>query len=468
MNVSPPSQKLIVRVLRMAAEGEAVAKAEGSPRVVFVAGGAPGDLCEVEVVAAKSSFARARLLRLIEPGPERIDPACPLHAAPGRPGPACGGCDWQHLRYDAQLKHKTSLIRDCLERIAKLKDIPVLEALASPKPWAYRNKVQVPFGPPPPGSKRPSAGFYAAGSHRIVDFEACPVQPELSVRLACRVKDLAAEFDWPVYDPASGRGWLRHLFVRTNAQGQAAAALVTRTPDLPKAEPFISRMRAEFPQLVGLHQNVQPEKTSVILGPRWKCLWGSRAIEEKLGRFCFQASPGAFLQVNTEAAVLLYDAALAALSEGSPRWSTLLDLYCGVGTLALWLSGAAQKVVGIEENPDAVRDAWKNAERNRVRNARFRAGRAESLLPRLAKDGLAAPCAAVVDPPRAGLTVPVLRFLTGTAIRRVVYVSCNPATFARDAAYLCRSGYKLLRVQPVDLFPQTSHVELVGLLDRGS
>ncbi|MFA6004204.1 MAG: 23S rRNA (uracil(1939)-C(5))-methyltransferase RlmD, partial [Elusimicrobiota bacterium] len=400
-------------------------------------------------------------------GPDRITPPCPLHAAPGRTGEVCGGCDWQHLDYAAQLRHKTSIVRDCVERIAKLKDVPVLDTLASPSAWAYRNKVMVPFGRSEDGSEALRAGFYAAGSHRIVDFSACPVQTELSVRIVLKVKALAAELGWRAWDERSGRGCLRHVFVRTNNSGRAMVTVVTHGADLPKRDVFVTRLRADFPEITGIHHNIQPQKTSVILGPEWHCMWGARYAEEKLGRFSFQVSPGAFLQVNSGAAEKLYDATLAALSEGGRKFDTVLDLYCGVGTLTLWLTPAAGRVLGVEENRDAVRDAWKNAERNSVRNVRFSAGRAEAVLPRLFKEGLGRQCAAVVDPPRSGMTVPVLRALTNTAIRRIVYVSCNPATFARDAGFLAHSGFSLVRVQPVDLFPQTSHVELVALLDRG-
>jgi 23S rRNA (uracil1939-C5)-methyltransferase len=325
----------------------------------------------------------------------------------------------------------------------------------------------VPFGEPA-SDRSPSltAGFYAAGSHRIVDFAACPVQPDLSVRIVLKAKELAAQLRWRPFDGQSGRGWLRHLFVRTNSRGEALVTVVTRTPELPGAEDFVSRLRDAVPQVVGVHHNVQPLKTSVILGPRWRCLWGARALEERLGRLSFLVSPGAFLQVNTAAAEVLYGAAESALGEGTRKFDSVLDLYCGVGTLTLWLAPKASRVVGVEENRDAVRDAWANARRNDARNVRFVSGRAESVLPRIFKEGLGERLAVVADPPRSGLTVPVLRFLTRSSVRRVVYVSCNPATFARDAGYLSRSGFSLVKVQPVDLFPQTSHVELVGLFDR--
>ncbi|MEQ1919885.1 MAG: 23S rRNA (uracil(1939)-C(5))-methyltransferase RlmD, partial [Elusimicrobiota bacterium] len=242
-------------------------------------------------------------------------------------------------------------------------------------------------------------------------------------------------------------------------------ALVTTHQEFPDREVFAAELRANFPEIVGIHQNIQPERTSVVLGPVWRRLWGQRELEETLGRFRFTASPGAFLQVNTPAAEILYNAAKEAVKEGGKKFPIGLDLYCGVGTLTLWLADVFPRIIGVEENKDAISDAYANAERNRVRNARFKAGRAESVLPKLATELTDNVCV-VVDPPRVGLSQPVRRFLTDKKIKRLVYVSCDPATFARDAGFLSHSGYILRRVQPVDLFPQTSHVELVGLMDR--
>lgn len=457
---------MTVKVERLAPEGEAIARQDGASRIVFVPHGVPGDRLEVELVSTKSTFSKARLKKLIEAGPERILPPCPLHFDPSRPSPACGGCDWQQLHYQAQLKHKREIVRDCLVRIAKLKDVPLGETIASPQQWSYRNKVQIPFGPGRHGSGKPIAGFYASGSHDIVDFEACPVQPELSMRVVRKIKDFAAKWNWPIYEEGRRRGWLRHLYLRTNGAGEALAALVTHSRDFPREREFVQEINAEFPEVIGLYQNIQPLDTSVVLGPHWRRIWGARGIEEKIGRLTFLSSPGAFLQVNTPAAELLYDAALAALTEGGRKFDLCLDLYCGVGTLSLWVAPAFTRVIGVEENKDAIRDAYKNAERNGVKNVRFTAGRSEAVLPRLAKTDLHKPCAAIVDPPRTGCSNAVLRAITLPPFKRIVYVSCDPATFARDAAFLCRSGFQLKRVQPLDLFPQTSHVELVGLFDR--
>ncbi|OGS42415.1 MAG: 23S rRNA (uracil-5-)-methyltransferase RumA, partial [Elusimicrobia bacterium RIFOXYD12_FULL_66_9] len=416
---------------------------------------------EVEVFESKSSFARARIKKVLSAGPGRIDPPCPHHAAPSRSGPACGGCDWQHLDYAAQLKQKRGIVVDCLKRLGKFADADniVGETKAAPKPWGYRNKVQIPFAA---GARM---GFFAAGSRDIVDMRECPIQPDLSVRLAHTVRRMAAERGWSFYDGKTGKGWLRHLFIRTNAEGQALVALVVSRSEFPDRESFAAELHAHHPEMIGLHLNVQPERTSVVLGPTWRRLWGAREIEETIGRFRFAVSPGAFLQVNTPSAEVLYNTAKDAVRDGGRKFPMGLDLYCGVGTLTLWMSDVFPKVIGVEENREAVCDAYRNAERNSVKNCRFKTGRAEAVLPRLAAevpDG----SAAIVDPPRIGLSQPVRRFLTERKIKRVVYVSCDPATFARDAGFLSHSGYALRRVTPVDLFPQTSHVEMVGLLDR--
>ena len=460
----PGPERLTLTVERLAPEGTALARAAGSTRVVFVPHGVPGDRIEAELTQAKSSFARARLVKVLEPSADRIVPPCKLHFDPARIGPACGGCDWQQMAYETQLRHKRELILDCLRRIAKMPDVSVEPTRPSPQAWGYRNKVQIPFGRGPGG--KPVAGFYAEGSHRIVDFDACPVQTDLSVKIALKVKELAGRFSWPIYDEDRRAGWLRHLFVRTNTRGQALAALVTTSDALPKRAETESALSSAFPELIGFWQNIQSEKTSVVLGPRWKHLWGAQHIEESIGPYSFLVSPGAFLQINTPAAAVLYETAASALGHGDQRFPLALDLYCGTGTLTLWAAQAARRVIGIEENRDAVRDAWKNAERNQVKNVRFKIGRVEAVLPRIKEEIAAGAIAVLVDPPRAGCSVPVLRALTNPAVRRVVYVSCDPATFARDAAYLAKSGFRLHGVQPVDLFPQTSHVELVARLDR--
>ena len=297
----PAGELLSVKVDSMAPAGDGVARSEGSSRVLFIPHAAPGDKLEVEVFEAKSNFARAKIKKVLTPGPDRIDPPCPHHAAPSRPGPACGGCDWQHLAYEAQLRAKRGVVIDCISRIGKFAEAEKLVGAvrAAPKPWAYRNKVQIPFGNGPHG---PVMGFYAAGSRSIVDMRECPVQPDLSLRIALTVKKMAVARRWTFYDQTSGKGWLRHLYIRTNVENQAIVALVVTRGEFPDREAFAAELRAQHPEVIGLHVNIQQERTSVVIGEQWRRLWGAREIEETMGRFRFSMTPGAFMQVNTPSA----------------------------------------------------------------------------------------------------------------------------------------------------------------------
>ncbi|HVE13240.1 MAG TPA: 23S rRNA (uracil(1939)-C(5))-methyltransferase RlmD [Elusimicrobiota bacterium] len=464
-----PGARVELTIEKMAPEGKGLARSGN--RIIFIPHAAPGDRLQVALDRVKEGYALGRIVKVLEPGPGRIVPPCPLHYRPPgdepRPAVVCGGCDWQHLSAETQLAAKRDLILDCLERIGKLRGVPVAATLASPAAWRYRNKVQVPFAKVGDGVQ---AGFYSPGSHQIADFDDCPVQPELSVRVVRKVKELAAALRWSVYDESSDRGWLRHLLVRTNADGKALAAVVSKTEDFPGRERFLSAMVEAFPELASVFHNVQPLKTSVVLGPTWKLLRGHARMQERLGKLTLRFSPSAFLQVNTPACEVLYKAVADFLGEDGFRPDLLLDLYCGVGSIALWLAPACRKVLGVEENRQAVEDAWENARLNNVKNARFVAGTAESMTAKLRREFdpfEPGTCAAVVDPPRAGCEETVLRAFSSPAVRRVVYVSCNPPTLARDAGVLAAVGYVLKKVQPVDLFPQTSHIEAVALFERG-
>ncbi|MBI3299016.1 MAG: 23S rRNA (uracil(1939)-C(5))-methyltransferase RlmD [Elusimicrobia bacterium] len=456
-----------LRIERVSPEGDGLGRPDGGGKVFFVPHTAPGDVVEANVTKLEKGFARARVQALLQPGADRVTPRCPLHFQVEKPQTAaCGGCDWQHLKASAQLEGKRSMVRDCLFRIAKLREPEVEPTLAAPLDWRYRNKVQVPFGM---ANGKVVAGFYASGTHRIIDMPDCLVQPELSVKIVLKVKELAGTLGWRIYDEDKGTGWLRHVYVRTNAAGKALAALVTRTEDFPNEERAIDLMREAFPDLVGLHQNVQREKTPVVLGRAWRKLWGEDKIEEKLGHLRLAVSPEAFMQVNTPATELLYALATEMLLSDGFKPSLVLDLYSGIGSIALWIAPKCGRVVGVEENRGAVEDAWANARLNGMTNVRFLPGSVETALGKIRKELNSMPhgvAAAVLDPPRAGCTKPVLKALTDPALGRIVYVSCNPATFARDADWLSRHGWRLARVKPVDLFPQTHHVESVGLFLR--
>jgi 23S rRNA (uracil1939-C5)-methyltransferase len=455
-----PTMPVKVDVLRMGTGGEAVAHVPGSNLVQFVPYGAPGDKLLVEPVESHARFQRAQLLEVLKPGAGRIEAKCGIHFKPGAKR-WCGGCDWQHLSTEAQLAAKRANVQECLERIGRLK-FEVPPVLASPEAWRYRNKVQVPFQSADGGLK---AGFYQPGTHDVVPFEDCIVQPELSVRLVHFVREMAERRKWPALDEKTHRGWLRHLFVRTSLDNKAVIAFVTKTDDFRDPESAVAELKDAFPELVGIHQNIQPAKTNVIFGPKWHKLWGKGRIREQVGKITLAASPAAFLQVNTRASEVLYNKAREFLSDDGFRPVLLMDLYSGIGSIALYLADLAEYVTGVEINRRAVEDAELNASLNKIENARFLHGKAEYVLPKLKieKEG---EWAGVLDPPRQGCEPAVLNYLKRPEFKRVVYIACDPASFARDAALLEKEGWKLSKLQPVDLFPQTSHIEICARFDR--
>jgi len=411
---------------------------------VFVPYAAPGDTLKVEITETRKRFARGRILEVLRPSADRVEAPCPYYYR-------CGGCTWQHLPYAAQLKAKQALVRETLERIGGLRGVAVKPVLGMKDPWRYRNKVQQPVAW---DGKQLISGFYAAGSHEIIPIEDCLVQPELSVQIVNRTKALLNQCGLRAYDDKHHHGWIRHLLVRTSREGKVLLVFVARSSDFPQESKIIPVLMREFPSLVGIHQNVNPARTNVILGRKWRRIYGQDYLEERLGRLTFRLSPSAFFQVNSPQAEVLYDSVKAMAGSGE----RLLDLYTGVGTIALWLSDRFREVGGVEENPAAIKDAETNAEINRIPNARFIAQSTEAFLGGISRDsrhGLTV----IVDPPRAGCTPAVLKSLVALRPSPLIYVSCDPGTLARDLAILTKGGYRVDDVQPVDLFPHTSHIE---------
>ena len=472
--------RITIQIERLSTGGEGVGRTDGM--VVFVPYAAAGDRLEVEIVQTQKRFARGRILNITQPSQDRVEPPCPYYYH-------CGGCTWQHIAYDAQLRAKRDLVQETLERLGGLKGITVKPVLGMKDPWRYRNKVQQPVGW---DGKRLISGFYAEGSHDIVPIDDCLVQSELSVKIINRAKSLLEQNKVRAYDQERGQGWIRHLLVRTShphplapsplnmekgdktlsilkgegvqSPGEGAKAMlvfVSREPSFPHEAAIGPVLAHEFPQLVAIHQNVQPARTNVILGRTWRKLYGQDYLEERLGRLTFRLSPGAFFQVNSPQAEVLYDVAKRMAGRGE----RLLDLYAGVGTIALWLSENFQEIGGIEEFPGAVRDAETNAEINGIENARFVAETAESFLGGLGSDRR--PLTVVLDPPRAGCSPQVLRSLVSLRPSPLVYVSCDPGTLARDLCVLSQGGYRVEEIQPVDLFPHTAHIETAVRLTHG-
>lgn len=454
---------------RLALGGDAVGRQPAvepgrQGQVVFVPFGAPGDRVVLSSLRKENSFARGWVGEILESSSQRANPSCPLFFQPGRsPHEVCGGCDWQHLSYSSQTSGKRALLTETLQRIGKIAKPTVEETVSAPSEeaqWHYRNKGLVPFARDAKG--KIVAGFYAPRSHTVVPFEKCPVQNErfdMAVRAA---REWFSERDAPVYESATETGWLRHVLVRTASTGETLVAPVTTSaPGLDMAA-FAYDLRKTCPFVTSVFHNINDRPGNVVLGPRWKQLAGKSHLEEKLLGLRFRLSPGAFFQINHRMAEKLYALAvdMAAVGPTDVVW----ELYAGVGAMGQLLARKAKLVWAVEENAQAVRDGIESLELNRIQNVRFRQGQCELVLARaLLKDK---PTVVLLDPPRAGCDKQVLKSIMKSGPQRLVYVSCDPGTLARDAHYLSTGGYHLKRSVPVDLFPQTAHIESVTLFER--
>lgn len=435
-------------VERLGSHAEGVARADGF--TVFVRGALPGEKIRARVETVKKTYATAVLTEILESSPDRTEPRCPVYDV-------CGGCQLQHLDYDAQLREKQRQVEDAVRHIGKLRDVKILPTLGT-EPWGYRNKMQFPVGK---ARGEIAVGCFSQGSHSIVDTEACHIQKQANNDIMNAMRDAVHRFHLPVYDEDRHIGLVRHIMGRVGSNGDAMAVIVTAKKELPHAKELVKFLRERVPQLVSVHQNIQTYRNNVILGRETKLLWGKSAIRDAIGPLSFQISPRSFFQVNTAQAEILYGKALefAALRGGE----TVVDAYCGTGTITLFLARKAMKAYGIEVVPTAIADAKKNARANHIKNAAFIVGDATQVMPRLYRDGVH-PDVVVTDPPRAGCTPVVLKTFAQMRPSRIVYVSCNPATLARDLAILDELGYRTEKIQPVDMFPQTSHVESVSLI----
>lgn len=437
--------------------GQGVGRVGG--QVVFVPFAVPGDRVQVRITERKKNYWVGEIRTLVKPSLSRLDPLCSVF----RP---CGGCTLQSLSYPAQLEWKTTQVREVLRRIGHLDCVKVHPTVPSPEPWGYRNKAGFPVG------KEGGilvAGCYAAGTHRIVDTRECLIQHRLNNSILNRARDLIDQMGLTVYDERSGRGLVRHIMARVGTgTGEAMAILVTSIRRFPQGYEFGRRMLEGVPGLVSVVQNVNEERTNIVLGKENRLLAGKPHIDDvmgddEIGRLRFRVSPLSFYQVNTKQAVNLYRHVLRYA--GLTGTETVVDLYTGVGTIALFLAKRAQAVIGVEEAITAVADARVNAYLNGVKNVEFVAGRAEKVLPGLTERGLRAQVV-VLDPPRAGCDEEVLKACLRMQPSRMVYISCYPATLARDLAYLKGHQYRVEEVRPVDMFPMTTHVECVTLMSK--
>lgn len=448
--------RLTVDVTDLAFGGEGVARTGGY--VLFVPGGVPGDRLEVRVTQVRPRFARAAIDRVVTPSLRRTDPPCPYF---GR----CGGCRLQHVRYEAQLEFKQRQVAECLARLGGVgpaETLPLAPIIGAPEIYGYRNKMEFTFAE---AEGEPIVGLHEAERYDVIlDIERCLLQSDPMNAVLREVRAFVREHGWRVYRSEREEGLLRFLMLREGrATGEAMVNLVTASPDMETARALADRLRARCPQVVSVVLNVNPKKAAVAVGVEEHPVAGNETIRERLGGLDFSISANSFFQTNTRQAERLFEvvAGYAGLTGGE----VVFDLYSGTGAISLLLARQARAVYGIELVPAAIEDAARNAAANGIANCTFLPGEVRHVLPDLLRRGVRAEVV-VADPPRAGFHPKALRAVLALGPGRVVYVSCNPATLARDVGELARQGYRLEWVQPVDMFPQTPHIEAVARLTR--
>lgn len=433
-------------------EGAGVAKVDGFP--VFVPNGLPGEEAKIKIVKVKKGYGYGRILEFYKKSQDRIDPACSIYKQ-------CGGCQLQHLSYETQLKFKQKQVKEVLTRIGHLENITVHPVLGMIDPWKYRNKSQVPVGEIEGGLV---AGFFQQRSHTIINMEECLIQVAENDRVVQGVKRIAERYGMKAYNEETHSGTLRHIVTRYGQKMKdVMVVLITRTEGFQHKDKIITDIHEAFPQVKSIIQNINSKRTNVIFGDQTKVLWGDEYLYDSIGDIQFAISARSFYQVNPEQTKVLYDKALEYAKLSGEE--TVIDAYCGIGTISLFLAQNAKKVYGVEIVPEAIEDAKRNAKLNGMTNVEFAVGKSEEIIPSWHQQGIKADVI-VVDPPRKGCDIELLETIIIMKPKRVVYVSCNPGTLARDLRILEDGGFKTIEVQPVDMFPHTNHVECVTLMSR--
>ena len=434
-------------------DGSGVCKIDGYP--IFVPHTLPGEEAIIRVIKTNKRFGFGKLVKLLTESTERVVPPCPVYGK-------CGGCQTQHMSQNLQADMKKNQIEHLLQKTARLPDVTVNPVITMDDPWHYRNKIQMPVG-----EKNGDiiTGFYQQRSHRIIDdMDACLIQQEIGNHVLEEIRTIANELHISAYNEQKHQGELRHVIIRTGYQtDEVMVTFVTKTKKLSHADLLIEKLTTKFPQITSIMHNVNMQKTNVVVGREMHTLYGNDYLYDKIGNLTFGISAASFYQVNPEQTKKLYDIVLDYANIDETE--TIIDAYCGIGTISLFLAQKAKKVYGIEIFKEAVEDARKNAKLNNLTNAEFHIGAAETLMPKWKADGIN-PDVIVVDPPRKGCDESLLEALIEMDPSRIVYVSCNPSTLTRDLKILTDAQYEVKKVQPVDLFPQTHHVECVSLLQR--
>ncbi|WP_458125314.1 23S rRNA (uracil(1939)-C(5))-methyltransferase RlmD [Paenibacillus sp. Z3-2] len=487
------NEETVIDIIGMNHDGEGVGRANGY--TLFVQGALPGETVRVRVMKTKKQYGYAKLLEIVKESPDRVSAPCPIYDQ-------CGGCQIQHMSYAGQLAWKRQLVVDNLQRIGKLnvmmedaeqvikpeqtpselqngsnrirlrlegvmneedaeQGIRVLPTMGMDEPWRYRNKAQVPIGVTEGGLV---GGFYAKGSHRIIDMESCLIQHEHNDEVVAKVKEIGSHFGISAYNEETGRGLLRHVVVKKAFRtGEMMLVLVTNGRDIPYKDEWIGSIREAIPHVASICQNVNKKQTNVIFGDETRVLWGRDVIYDYIGDVQFAISARSFYQVNPVQTEVLYGKTVEYA--GLSGKETVIDAYCGIGTISLFLAQHADQVYGVEIVPEAIEDARSNAMLNDMKNVKFEVGASEDVIPRWKEQGIEADVI-VVDPPRKGCDPRLLDTILEMKPERVVYVSCNPSTLARDLRVLEDGGYRTVEVTPVDMFPHTVHVESVAMLVR--
>lgn len=471
-----------VRIEDIGTEGEGIGKLEGF--TLFVKDAVMGDVVEARLVKVKKNYAYARLEKVLTPSPLRVEPVCPYHKQ-------CGGCQIQAMSYEAQLQFKENKVKNNLVRIGGFDQL-FIESVMEPvvgmeQPWHYRNKAQFPVGTDKDG--RIITGFYAGRTHSIIANTDCALGVEENQPILQKVLAYMQNENISAYDETTGQGLVRHILIRKGfTSGEIMVCLVINGKSLPKEDGLVSTLR-EIPGITSIWLNYNTKNTNVIMGTEGRVLWGQNTITDVIhrrsleeinsGKDClrydskknapqgitFAISPLSFYQVNPIQTEKLYSLALEYA--GLTGEETVWDLYCGIGTISLFMAQCAKAVYGVEIVPQAIEDARKNAERNHIENATFYVGKAEEVLPRLYEEEHIFADVICIDPPRKGCDEACLNTIIKMAPQRIVYVSCDSATLARDLKYLCENGYEIRKVRAVDQFGQTVHVETVVLLSKG-
>jgi 23S rRNA (uracil1939-C5)-methyltransferase len=432
------------------AEGQGVAHIEGC--AVFIPNAIAGERCTVRIEVAKKNWAAGKMVEILERSPHRINRVCPV-------AKLCGGCDLQHMDYAEEIRMKAERVRQCLNRLGG-ENLEKVEILAAEDTTCYRNKAQYPVSAK---NGRAYAGFFKAGTHQVVENERCGILPREMDDVKNAVIGYMNRHKVTAYDEAARAGLVRHIYVRRGAvSGQVLVCLAINGRDIPKKSALIDELK-KIPGFATLVLSVNTKKGNAVLGDEFITLYGPGYIEDTLCGLNFRLSPRSFYQVNHTQAQRLYNAAISQAQ--ITKDDTVLDLYCGVGTITLCMAKAAGKVIGVEVVEQAVADAWDNAKRNGIENAEFFCGDAGQAALELEKNGVKADVV-VVDPPRKGLNADTIEALHRFAPRRIVYVSCDPATLGRDVALLKEKGYRVQNALACDLFPRTVHVESVVCLSR--